>query len=140
VILLDTNVVSEPLRATPEPRIIEWLDAQSLETLFLSVITVAELRYGVARMPSGRRRSALRGRLETKVLPAFAGRVLTFDLPATQAYAERMAKAQAAGRSIGVADGLIAAIAVVNGMTVATRDTTPFSALGVPVIDPWSAS
>ncbi len=140
MILLDTNVVSEPLRATPETRVVEWLDAQSLETLFLSVITVAELRYGVARMPSGRRRSALRERLETQVLPAFAGRVLTFDLPATQAYADLMAKAQAAGHPIGVADGLIAAIATVNGMTVATRVTTPFSALGVSVIDPWSES
>ncbi len=137
MILLDTNVVSEPLRAAPEPRVVEWLDAQPLETLFLSVMTVAELRCGVARLPSGRRRSALRERLETRVLPAFAGRVLTFDLPATQAYADLMAKAHTAGFAIGVADGLIAAIATVNGMTVASRDTTPFSTLGVSVIDPW---
>lgn len=138
MILLDTNVISEPLRATPEARVVAWLDAQPLETLFLSVITVAELRYGVARLPSGRRRDALRERLETQVLPAFAGRVLIFDLPATQAYADLMARAQAVGVAIGAADGFIAAIATANGMAVATRDTVPFSTLGVSVIDPWS--
>jgi hypothetical protein len=138
MILLDTNVISEPLRAAPEPRVVEWLDVQALETLYLSVVTAAELRFGVARLPAGRRRDGLRERLETQVLPAFAGRVLTFDLAATQAYADLMAKAQAAGFAIGLADGYIAAIATVNGMTVATRDTTPFDAAGVSVIDPWS--
>lgn len=138
MILLDTNIISEPLRAAPEPRVVAWLDAQPLETLFLSVVSVAELRYGVARLPNGRRRKALAERLETQVLPAFAGRILAFDLPATQAYADLMTKAQAAGQPIGMADGLIAAIARAHGMTVATRDTAPFAAAGVPVIDPWS--
>ena len=138
MILLDTNVVSEPLRATPEPRVVEWLDAQPLETLYLSVVTVAELRFGVARLPAGKRRDALRERLETQVIPAFAGRVLTFDLPATQAYADLMGKAQTAGLAIGMADGYIAAIATVNGMTVATRDKAPFDAADGSVIDPWA--
>ncbi|MFN3752387.1 MAG: type II toxin-antitoxin system VapC family toxin [Thiobacillus sp.] len=138
MILLDTNLISEPLRAAPEPRVVAWLDAQPLETLFLSVVTVAELRYGVARLPNGRRRKALVERLETQVLPAFASRILAFDLPAPQAYADLMAKAQAAGQPIGMADGLIAAIARTHGMTVATRDTAPFAAAGVSVIDPWS--
>jgi predicted nucleic acid-binding protein len=139
MILLDTNVVSEPLRAAPEPRLVAWLDAQPLETLFLSVITVAELRFGVASLPAGRRRSSLRERLEARVLPAFTGRILPFDLAATQAYADLMVKAQATGSSVGLADGLIAAIASVNGMAVATRDTKPFLAIGMTVIDPWSA-
>lgn len=137
MILLDTNVISEPLRAAPEPGVVAWLDAQPLETLFLSVVTVAELRFGVARLPAGRRRNALVEQLESKVLPVFTGRVLNFDLPATQGYAEAMGKAQAAGMAVGVADGFMAAIATVNGMTVATRDTAPFSAMGVPVINPW---
>ncbi len=137
MILLDTNLISEPLRAAPEARVVAWLDAQPLETLFLSVVTVAELRYGVARLPNGRRRRLLAERLESQILPAFASRVLTFDLPATQAYADLMAKAQAAGQPIGMADGLIAAIAKTHGMTVATRDTAPFAAAGVAVIDPW---
>lgn len=139
MILLDTNVISEPLRAAPERRVVEWLDAQPLETVFISVITVAELRYGVARLPNGRRRSALREQLETRVLSAFAGRVLAFDLLATQTYPDLMAKAQATGFSIGMADCLIAAIAQINGMTVATRDTAPFSAAGVAIINPWQS-
>lgn len=138
MILLDTHVVSEPLRAAPEPRVVAWLDAQPLETLFLSVITVAELRFGMARLPAGRRRNDLRERLETQVLPAFTGRVLPFDLAVTQAYADLMVKAQTTGFTVGLADGFIAAIASVNGMTVATRDTKPFLASGVAVIDPWS--
>ena len=138
MILLDTNVVSEPLRSAPAPRLVAWLDAQPPETLFLSVITVAELRFGVARLPAGRRRNGLREQLETRVLPAFTGRILHFDLAATQAYADLMVKAQAAGSTVGLADGLIAAIASANGMAVATRDTKPFTALGVTVIDPWA--
>lgn len=137
MILLDTNVVSEPLRAAPESRVVAWLDEQVLETLFLSVVTVAELRFGVARLPAGRRRENLRERLETQVLPAFAGRVLSFDMAATQVYADLMAKAQANGFTAGLADAFIAAIALTNGMTVATRDTAPFSALGVAFVNPW---
>ena len=137
MILLDTNVISEPLRAAPAPTVVAWLDAQPLETLFLSVVTVAELRFGVARLPAGRRRNSLIEQLESQVLPAFTGRILTFDLPATQRYAEAMAKAQAAGWVVGVADGFIAAIAAANGMAVATRDTAPFAAMDVAVINPW---
>jgi predicted nucleic acid-binding protein len=85
MILLGTKVISEPLRARPESRVVEWLDAQPLETVFVAVITVAELRCGVALLPNGRRRNHLRERLETQVLPAFAGRMLAFALPATQA-------------------------------------------------------
>jgi predicted nucleic acid-binding protein len=139
VILLDTNVISEPLRAAPDARVVAWLDAQPAETLFLSVVTVAELRLGVARLPAGRRRKGLIEQLERQVLPAFAGRILPFDLAATQAYAEAMAKAQAAGLAVGMADGLIAAIALTNHMSVATRDASPFVAMGVAVVNPWAA-
>jgi len=137
MILLDTNVISEPLRTAPDPRVVAWLDAQPLETLFLSVVTVAELRFGIARLPAGRRRNGLIGQLESQVLPSFAGRVLNFDLAATQSYAEAMAKAQARSQTVGVADGLIAATAAASGMTVATRDTSPFAAMGLSVINPW---
>lgn len=137
MILLDTNVISEPLRAAPEPAVVAWLDAQPLETLFLSVVTVAELRFGVARLPAGQRRSGLIDQLESRVLPAFTGRILNLELPATQRYAEAMAKAQAAGLAVGVADGFIAAIAAANGMAVATRDTIPFKTMDVAVINPW---
>ncbi|WP_022977947.1 type II toxin-antitoxin system VapC family toxin [Nevskia ramosa] len=139
MILLDTNVVSEPLRQAPEARVIEWIDAQPLETLFLSAITVAELRAGVALLPTGKRRTGLQESLEKRVLPLFAGRVLPFDLACTQAYAQLLAKARVAGLAIATADGYIAAIAAANGLAVATRDIRPFEAAGAAVINPWQA-
>jgi len=139
MILLHTNVMSEPLRQAPEPRVIDWLDAQAMETLFLSAITVAELRAGVALLPAGKRRSGLQENLEGRVLPLFAGRVLPFDLACTKAYAALMAQARSAGLGIATADGCIAAIAAANGFAVATRDTRPFEAAGAAVINPWQA-
>jgi len=137
MILLDTNVVSEPLRPTPEAHVVEWIDAQPLETLFLSAVTVAELRGGVALLPRGKRRTGLQESLEKRVLPLFAGRVLPFDLSCTRTYADLTSKARAAGLAIATADGYIAAIAAANGLAVASRDTTPFEAAGVAVINPW---
>ena len=134
MILLDTNVISEPMR-TAEGNVVAWIDAQAVETLYLATITVAELRFGVATMAAGKRRDALHDRLEKRVLPLFTGRVLPFDLAASQAYAELMARA--AGLAIGTTDGYIAAIASANGFAVATRDTSPFKAAGVRVINPW---
>ena len=139
MILLDTNVVSEPLRPAPDAQVIAWIDAQALETLYLSAITVAELRAGVALLPAGKRRSGLQQNLEERVLPLFAGRVLPFDLACTPAYAALMTKARAAGLAIAAADGYIAAIASANGMAVATRHIGPFETAGAAVIDPWRA-
>ncbi len=137
MILLDTNVVSEPLRHAPEVRVIEWIDAQPLETLYLSAITVAELRAGVALLPAGKRRIGLHDNLEKRVLPLFVGRVLPFDMACTNAYAELMAKARTAGLAIATADGYIAASAAANGFAIVTRDTGPFQAAGLTVINPW---
>ena len=138
MILLDTNVMSEPLRHAPAPRALEWIDSQALETLFLSAITVAELRAGVALLPAGKRRAGLQENLEKRVLPLFAGRVLPFDLACTQAYAALMAKASGTGLAVATADATSAAIAAANGFAVATRDTSPFEAAGVTVINPWA--
>ena len=135
MILLDTNVISEPLRREPEPRVIQWIDAQLLETLYLSTITVAEMRAGIALLPAGKRRTGLQENLEQRLLPLFAGRVLPFDLACTQAYAELIA----AGLAIAAADGYIAAIAAAHGFAVATRDISPFEAAGTTVINPWQA-
>ena len=139
MILVDTNVISEPLRRVPEPRVAEWLDAQALETLYLATITVAELRFGVRSLPVGRRRDRLNEDLERQVLPMFAGRVLAFDLAASQSYAELMVKARSLGRPISVSDGYIAATAASNAMLVATRDTAPFEVAGLKTVDPWTA-
>lgn len=85
MILLDTNVVSEPLRPATDPRVLAWIGAQAIETLYLSAITVAEIRFGIAAMPPSKRRDTLSRRLETEVLPLFQDRVLPFDLDAAQA-------------------------------------------------------
>ena len=140
MILLDTNVISEPQRREPNARVLEWIDAQALETLYLSAITVAELRAGIALMPAGKRRDSLHGNLEKRLLPMFANRVLSFDMACTKAYAELLAKCRAAGLAVETADAFIAAVALANGFAVATRDTRPFEAAGVNVINPWQAS
>jgi toxin FitB len=138
MILLDTNVISEPMRHVPDARVIEWIDAQAVETLYLSAITVAEMRFGVAVLPAGRRRDRMRARLEQEVLTAFAGRILPFDMETSATYANLMALARGEGRSIGKADGYIAATAACHGFSVATRDTSPFEAAGLAVINPWT--
>lgn len=139
MILLDTNVISEPLRPSPDPHVIEWIDAQPMETLYLSAITVAELRTGVALLPRGKRKAVLHENLEKNVLPMFVGRILSFDFPCTQAYADLIVKARTAGLAIAAVDGYIAAIALANRFTVATRDTSPFEAAGASVLNPWKA-
>lgn len=140
MILIDTNVISEPWRLTPDARVLAWIDAQAIETLYLSAVTIAELHFGIASMPAGKRRTTLHDRLENEVLPLFEGRLLPFDLHASQAYADLMAQAKAAGRAIGKADGYIAATAAAHGLMVATRDTSPFEAAGIPIINPWETS
>jgi len=137
MILLDTNVVSEAMRQTPAMAVKHWLDEQPLETLHLSVVTVAKLRAGVALMPPGRKRSALDGFIEKQIIPSFAGRILAFDMACTRAYAELMAAVRKAGSGIQTADAFIAAVALAHGFIVATRDTHPFEAAGVAVINPW---
>jgi len=137
MILLDTNVISEPQRRAPNPRVLEWLDTQALETLYLSAITVAELRAGIALMPAGKRQDSLRAYLQEHLLPMFANRVLDFDLSCTGVYAELLARSRATGLTVQTADAFIAAIALANGFHVATRDTKPFEAAGVKIINPW---
>ena len=137
MILLDTNVISEPLKAAGDLSVLAWIDAQAIETLYLSTISLAELRFGIAVLPEGRRRDTLHSSLEQRVLPLFAGRILSFDDTASQFYAALRARARATGQAIAPADGYIAAIAAAHGLTVATRDTSPFEAAGLAVINPW---
>lgn len=139
MILLDTNVVSETMRAAPEPRVVAWLDAQLVETLHLSAISLAELLLGVAVLPDGKRKAQLEMQL-SRAAALFGQRVLPFDGNAAAAYAAIVSRARQSGRAIGVADGQIAAIAASKGLTVATRDVAPFEAAGVPVINPWIIS
>ena len=139
MILVDTNVVSELWKVVPNPDVLAWIDAQTVETLYLSAVTVAELRFGLATMPQGKRRKIYQERLENDVLPTFTGRVLPFDLEASQAYADLMARARAGGNAIGKADGYIAATASSRGLMIATSDITPFEAVGLKFVNPWEA-
>ena len=138
MILLDTNVVSEPLKLSGDAGVMIWIDAQIVETLFLSTISLAELRFGIAALPPGKRRDTLHSSFEQRILPLFAGRILPFDSAASEAYATLRARARAEGKAISSADGYIAATAITHGLIVATRDTSPFEAGGLNVINPWN--
>jgi len=138
MIVLDANVISEAWKPQPAGQVVRWLDAQSAETLYVSAVTIAELRFGLAAMPQSKRRDHYCRLLEQALLPAFFGRVLPFDPEASGAYSHLMAKARKAGKTISPADGYIAATAAARGMIVASRDTGPFEAAGVATINPWN--
>jgi toxin FitB len=137
MVILDTNVISEPLKPAGAPAVLDWLDQQEIDTLYLTTITVAELRFGIAASPLGNRKRRLEEDFEQRILFRFEDRILPFDMTATVACARIRAKVKASGKAIGVADGVIAALAAQRGFSVATRDTSPFEAVGVPVINPW---
>ena len=136
MIVLDTNVVSEAMKPSAHPAVSSWLNAQVAETLYLSSVTLAELLYGIGTLPEGRRKNALASTLDG-LLELFGSRVLPFDAEAARCYAQLAMQARAAGKGFPTPDGYIAAIAVAHGFAVATRDTSPFEAAGVPVINPW---
>jgi toxin FitB len=137
MILLDTNVISEPLKASGDPKVVAWINAQNIETLYLSTIGLAELRFGIAALPEGKRKDVLHSSLEQRVLPLFEGRILSFDIGASEAYVTLRSRARATGQAIAPADGYIAAIAMTHGLSVATRDTQPFISVGLTVINPF---
>lgn len=139
MIIVDTNVASEPLRARPMAAVQRWLDRQVPEQLFTTAVSVSELFLGIEILPQGRRRTTLDADVRRTLSGFFGPRILSFDEPAALAYANLVARARAKGVAIGVADGQIAAIALVHGFAVATRDAAPFAAAGVAVIDPWNA-
>jgi predicted nucleic acid-binding protein len=139
MIVLDTNVVSEPMKPRGNPAVQAWLDRQVAETLYLTATGLAELLVGIEILPDGKRRAGLAAALADLVARLFSSRVLPFDQQAAVAYAPIVSRARAGGRIVSVADGQIAAIAAVRGFTVATRDTEPFAAAGLPVINPWEA-
>lgn len=140
MILLDTNVISETMRKAPDPKVVAWLDAQAAETLCLSTVSLAELLYGIAALPTGRRKGELERAMTDNAALLFGDRILSFDIDAAITYAEVMSVARRAGRPIGVADGQIAAIAVTHSLAVATRDAIPFEAAGIDVINPWTVT
>jgi toxin FitB len=139
MILLDTNVVSESMKPEPAPAVRMWLDEQAAETLYLSSVTVAELMFGIGALPAGRRKDKLHAALQG-VMKLFAERILPFDAASARHYGELAVRARAAGKGFPTPDGYIAAIAASHDFAIASRDTSAFTAAGLDVIDPWTAT
>ena len=136
MIVLDTNVVSEAMKPEPHRVVRAWLNDQSAETLYLSSVTLAELLFGIRALPVGKRKDMLAQTLDGLMM-LFRDRVLPFDTDAARRYAELAVTAKTSGRGFPTPDGYIAAIAASRGFIVASRDTAPYEAAGVPVINPW---
>ena len=139
-VLLDTNVVSELIRKAPDPAVEAWAAGHALEELFFSAVGEAELRYGAAILPAGRRRESLVSDIERMLSDAFDDRVLPFDSVAARAYADIAAMRRSAGRRVPPADCQIAAIARSRDMAVATRNVRDFDDIDVEVVNPWTAA
>jgi len=137
-IILDTNVVSEPLRPVGNPKVIAWLDRQAQDTLFLTATSLSELLTGVRILPEEKRKERLEAALNDVLPRIFGPRILGFDRVAAEEYSRIVSRARARGLAISFPDAQIAAIASVHGFAVATRDAGPFRAAGVAVIDPWA--
>lgn len=136
MIVLDTNVISEAMKPDSDPAVRAWLNEQSAETLYLTTVTLAELMFGIAALPNGKRKEMLSEALDG-LMALFRGRILPFDADAASKYAELAVTARTAGRGFPVPDGYIAAIAVSQGYQVASRDMAPFEATNVGVVNPW---
>jgi len=138
-LLLDTNIPSELIRSHPDQRVEAWVRGQDEAALYLSVVTIGELRKGLTILPESKRRSRLEAWLENDLMPLFSNRIL----PVTQAIANRWgvpsAVRQMTGRPLSMADGLIAATALEHELVVVTRNTRDFEGLGVALVNPWEA-
>jgi predicted nucleic acid-binding protein len=137
VLVLDTNVLSELLRPVPAPKVLAWLDAQAMDTLFTTAITRAEMLYGVRILPAGQRRDGLLQAVTAIFSTDLTGRVLPFDEAAADAHAEIAAQRRALGRPSSQSDLMIAGIVRSHGATLATRNTRDFQDCGFHVVDPW---
>jgi len=138
MIVLDTNVLSEAMKPAPAPAVASWMARQNADDLFTTAVTEAEIMFGVAILPDGRRKQDFEVAAR-RVIGLFTGRVLPFDSTAAQIFAEIAAQRRRIGRPIGSFDAQIAAIARSGGMALATRNGPDFDGVGVTVIDPWHA-
>jgi predicted nucleic acid-binding protein len=140
MIILDTNVLSEVLRPTPEAEVLAWLERQTPADLYTTTVTEAEVFFGIEAAPIGRKRDQLRFEAEGMFEEDFDGRVLAFDRAAARAYGRIVAARKAAGRPVGAMDAQILAIASCRDATVATRDVSDFEGCGVRVVNPWTGA
>ena len=135
--LLDTNAVSEWVKPRPNPGLIGWSESADEDRIFLSVVSLAELRYGVERMAAGRRRSRLEQWLQHELPLRFEGRILPVDANVAEAWGRTVSRAEAAGRPIGAMDALLAATAETHQLTLVTRNVSHFPLLKT-VLNPWT--
>jgi predicted nucleic acid-binding protein len=140
MVVLDTNVVSEMMLDSPHPEVLAWMDSRPAQEFFVTAVTEAEVRTGIAFLSEGARRRNLADAAERTLGSLFAGRVLPFDSTAARSYADIAAVRRAVGRPISQADCQIAAIARSRGMAVATRNVQDFSGTEIEVIDPWAGA
>lgn len=139
MLVLDTNLVSELMRPEPDPRVLGWVAAQPLREMAIAAVTLMEIRFGIAVLPYGRRRSELDRRFRRFLVQGFPDRILPFDAAAAEACADIRAARKSMGRPIGIEDGMIAALAKVQGAAVATRDVGGFDGCGIALVSPWEA-
>jgi predicted nucleic acid-binding protein len=137
--LLDTNVLSEATRPQPDARAAAWLGSRPSLTLFVSLVSIAEIRKGILLLPEGRKRTKLGSWLESELLPAFANRVIPLGDAEMNEWASLQAETEKKGHRLPVVDSLIAATARCHGLTLATRNIQDFCHCGIPVLSPWEA-
>lgn len=137
MIILDTNVVSETMRPEPAAAVVEFLDRLDADDVYLTALSVAEIRFGLLRLPAGQRRDILTHAADALIADEFAGRALPFDVTAAEEYGQLTAQRQASGRPLPVIDAMIASICVIHDATLVTRNTKDFEGLGLSLINPW---
>lgn len=137
IYLLDTDVVSELIKPRPDPGLTDWLAGVDEANLFISVITLAEIRYGIERLPDGARRAGLESWLTEDLVQRFERRIIEIDAAIADCWGRLVARCRAAGRPIGGMDGFLAATAECKAMTLITRNVAHFTRLGVTLLNPW---
>jgi toxin FitB len=137
--LLDTNCISELVRPRPEPRVVDWMETASETMLYLSVLTVGEIRKGLAGLPRGKRRTHLETWVDVELQARFAGRVVPIDAAIADRWGLLAAEAKRKGRALPIIDGLLAATALHYNLTVVSRNARDFTNTQVPVLNPWEA-
>jgi predicted nucleic acid-binding protein len=135
--LLDTNCISEVVRINPEPRVMAWIEAADESLLYLSVLTLGEIRKGLAALSPGKRRNSLETWLESDLRARFSGRILSIDSQVADRWGWLAATAKRSGKALSVIDGLLAATALHHNLTIVSRNTTDFAHVHIPLLNPW---
>lgn len=140
MIVLDTNIISELMRSHTNEKVLGWVDAQVQDELFVTAVTVGEIRYGIAKLPDGKRKSDLRAVADETLDVDFTDRVLAFDKSAAEHYGNVVSQRDRSGRPISMADALIASICLSYNASLATRNVADFEGVGLELINPWDDS